>query len=201
MTEEQNQPHKTSLQQLGILFKAKNLLRTIASAAPGAGAFLEMQSRLDGAKLDERITSLEETDLSLQAKLLAIETSQPTTTTHESNWPVATADYLRRVVDVAVVFDGAVNSPPQPGERFLTVAHGCFVGPKAVLTCVEALELANGVVHQKHGALVIIAGIGWYEFELEPIDKLSGLVICNIQRRDDERWAKTKKKLLEAGLP
>src|SRR5205823_1071118 len=142
-----------------------------------------------------------ETDLSLQAKLLAIENSQPTTTTHESNWRAATGDYLRRVVDIAVVFDGSVNSPPEPGERFLTVAHGCFVGSKAVLTCVEAIELANGVAQHKRGTVVIIAGIGWYEFELEPIDKLSGLVICNIKRRDDERWAQTKKELLQAGLP
>src|SRR5438067_13262226 len=104
MTEEKNQPQKTSRQQLGILLKPKNLLRTVASAAPGAGAFLEMQSQLDGAKLDERITSLEETDLSLKAKLLTIESSQPKTVTRESNWPVATGDYLRRVVDIVVVF-------------------------------------------------------------------------------------------------
>ena len=124
MTEKQNQPQKTSLQQLGILFKPKNLLRTVASAAPGAAAFTEMQSQLDGAILDERIASLEKTDLSLQAKVMAIESSQPKNITHESNWPVATGDYLRRVVDIAVVFDGAVNSPRYRRGLRCLAAHG-----------------------------------------------------------------------------
>ena len=202
MNEEPNQLQKTSLQQLGILLRPKNLLRTVASAAPGASAFLEIQSQIDGARLDERIDLLEETDLSLKAKLNELEKLQPKTATHESNWPVAIADYLRRIVNIAVVYDGAADSPPRPGrQRFLTVAHGCFVGPHAILTCVEALDLASGVANHKHGQLAIIAGLSWYEFEIEPIDKLSGLVICNITQRDEERYLRTKTKMKKAGLP
>jgi hypothetical protein len=201
MGDEQDQHHKTSLHQLGILLKPKNLLRTAASAVPGASAVLEMQNQLDGAILDERITSLEETDLSLQGKLAEMERSQPKTVTHQSNWHVAASDYLRRIADMAVVFDGVVNSPPQPGERFLTVAHGCFVGPKSVLTCLEAIELAKDVANHKRGTVAILAGITRYEFELDRIDQLSGLVICKIICRDEQRWLRTKTKLKQAGLP
>lgn len=202
MSEERKPPGKTSVWQLGILLKPKNLLRTIASVAPGAGALLEVQSQLDGAKIDERIATLEETDVSLQTKLAELENFQPQVATQESNWPVAAGDFLRRIVDIAVVYDGRVDVPPRPGRKlFLGVAHGCFVGSKAVLTSAEAIELAKDVAEHKGGTLTIIAGWGWYDFEVEAIDSLSGLVICKITRRDDERWLRTKTKILKAGLP
>jgi hypothetical protein len=202
MNQEPNQFEPTSRQQLGILLKPKNLLRTLASAAPGASALLEMQSQLEGVRLDERITSLEDTDLSLQAKLHELEKAQPKFKPHESNWPAAATDYLRRIVDIVIVYDGAVDSPSRPGcELFLSVAHGCFVGPDAVLTCTEALELALEVANYKKGALAIIAGFGWYEIEVEPVDTLSGLVILKIVRRDEERYARLATKMKKAGLP
>jgi hypothetical protein len=161
-----------------------------------------MQGQLDGAKLDQRIDVLEETHLSLQAKLNELEKLQPKTATHESNWPVATADYIRRIVDIAVIYDGAADSPPRPGrEQLLTVAHGCFVGPHAVLTCVEAIDLTSAVANHKNGQVAIITGFSWYEFQIEPIDKLSGLVICNLTQRDEERYLRIKAKMKKTGLP
>ena len=190
-----NQLQTTSLQQLGILLRPKNLLRTVASAAPGAGAFLEIQDQLHGAKLDQRVDVLEETHISLQTKLSELEKLQPKTATRDPDWSVATADYIRRIVDIAVIYDGAADSPPRPGRRlFLTVAHGCFVGPQAVLTCVEATDLASSVANHKDGQLEIIAGFSRYQFQIEPVDKLSGLVICKLTQRDDERYPKNKSK-------
>lgn len=191
-----------SLQQLGILFKPKNLLRTVISAAPLSGPLLEIDSQLEGAQLDERIVSLEESDLSLRAKLTAVESAQPKPIPQQSDWAATAGQYLQRIANIIVVYDGRADTPPRPGkERFLEVAHGCFVGPKAVLTSVEAIDLAQGVARHKGGALAIMAGIAWYEFELQPIDELSGLVICNITQRDETRWLRTKDQLIQAGLP
>lgn len=202
MSEEHDRPQKTSLQQLGILFKSKNILRTVASVVPGAGALLEIQSQLDGAALDDRVTSLEEVDLSVQAKVAQLESSQPKPPVQDSNWPAAAADYLRRVVDFAVVYDGKVDPTPRPGrEVFLTVAHGCFVGPKTVLTCVEAINTASDVANYKRGRVAIIAGFSWYEFELETTDKWSGIVTCKITQRDERRYSLTKARMKKAGLP
>ncbi len=202
MTQEQKQPHKTSLQQVGILFKPKNILRTVASVAPGASALLEIQSQLEDAALDDRITSLEEAGLSVQTKVAQLESSQPKPPVQESNWPAAAADYLRRVVDFAVVYDGKTDPTPRPGrEVFLTVAHGCFVGSKTVLTCIEAINTTSEVANYKRGRVAIIAGFSWYEFEVETADKLSGIVTCKITQRDERRDSQTKAKMKKAGLP
>jgi hypothetical protein len=84
---------------------------------------------------------------------------------------------------------------------FLSVAHGCFVGHKTVLTCVEAVNTARDVANYKRGRIAIIAGFSWYEFELETADGLSGLVTCKIIQRDEQRYSRTKAKMKKAGLP
>lgn len=190
------------VQRLKALLKPKNVIRTLISVAPGSGPFLEMDSQLEGAQLDERIGSLEETDLTLHAKLSALESKQPKPTPQREDWIAAAQQYLQRVADIVVIYDAVADSPPRPGrEVFLDVAHGCFVGPKAVLTSVEAIRLAKGVAKLKRGRLGIVAGMNWYTFELAPIDELSGLVICNITARDEKRWSRTKSKFLKAGFP
>jgi len=201
MNEPLSKGAKSSLQQLATLLKPKNLLRTAGAAVPIGGSLIEMWSQLDGAKLDERVTTLEEADISFQAKLLEMEKTQPKPIAHQPDWPSSVGDYMRRIADFVVVFDGAVNSPPQPGMRFLRVGHGCFIGSNAVLTCREVIELANGVANHKKGVVAIHAGIARYEFELEETDSFSGLIVCKTVARDEKRWQRSKANLIEAGLP
>jgi hypothetical protein len=190
-----------SWHRLRILLKLKNLLRTIASLVPVSAPVLEIHSQLEAAKVDDRITLLEATDVELQGKVASLESAQPNVSLQKSSWPVSVGDYVRRIVDILVVYDGAVDSPPQDGERFLAVAHGCFISPGTVLTCVEAVQLVNKVAEHKNGRVAIAAGIAWYECSLESIDQLSGIAIFDILGRDDARWAETRKEYLDAGLP
>ena len=49
----------TSSGQLGILLKAKNLMKSVGSLIPGASVPLEMMNQLDGDRVDARIGEAE----------------------------------------------------------------------------------------------------------------------------------------------
>lgn len=100
-------------------------------------------------------------------------------------WSVAAGEFLKRNVEFAIV-----HRPPEfPGRDYvLPVANGCLVGDDYVLTCKEALELATKGAEHKRGRVVLLLGFVWYDFEAEPLDALSGLVLCKITKRDERTW-------------
>src|SRR2546430_12961416 len=42
----------------------------------------------------------------------------------------------------------------------------CIVGENEVITAREAVEFANDIAQHKHGRLIFLAGMAWYEFEV-----------------------------------
>jgi len=136
---------ETARKQLGIILNPKNLLKTVASQFPGASAGVEILNQLQGKRVDDRLNVLEGTDAQLLTKLQKLE--QPATATPPVyGWPTAVGEYRRRIVEFAVVYDGGYHDGAHRGQELVQpVAHGCFVGANEVLTCSEALKLAQGV--------------------------------------------------------
>ena len=128
---------ETASKQLGIILNPKNLLKTVASQFPGASAGVEILNQLEGKRVDQRLNVLEDTDSKLQTKMQKLEQAA-TATPPISGWPTAVAEYRRRIVEFAVVYDGGFHSRSQRGQELVQpVAHGCFVDANVVLTCSE----------------------------------------------------------------
>jgi hypothetical protein len=195
-----------AVKQLRGVFHPKNLLKTVASQVPIASAGVEVLNQLEGQRVDQRITalelgnidgqlvekrisSLEEAEASLLAQMQALEKSAgPATPAGLNEWPVAVQEFKRRGVEFAVV-----HKPDGGDKEFvLAVANGCLVGDDCVLTCSEALELAYDVAAHKGGRVVIMFGLCWSEFEEEPADEHSGLILCKITKRDEAKFERSQ---------
>ena len=194
-------PKRSSMrQQAGILLKPKNLLKTVAGQFPIASIATEWIDQIEGHETDLRIENLEAEVESL-AKLKALEDATPQTPAPLHDWSIPVSEYLRRTVDLAVVYDGGFQSRAERGrESIQPVAHACIIGDHELLTCGEALELARGVAEHKHGKVIILVGMAWYGFDSEPPDKTSGLCVCRLTSRDDEKWRDYAKSWRERGL-
>ena len=106
------------------------------------------------------------------------------------------------MVDFTVNYDGSFHSPSEKGrELSFWVSHGCFVAPNLVLTCSEALEVAQELAAARGGSVRIDAAMCWYDFEAEPVDETSGLVLCKITGRDEDRWKYFTEGLKRRDLP
>ena len=175
-------------------------MRTIASGVPIASAAVEMINQLEGDETTQRIGSLEKSELALQAKVQDLALSLASAPSVAQEWPVAVAEYFKRIVDFVVVYDGGYHSRAQRGQELvLPVAHGCFVGTSEVVTCREAMEFAQGLARIRFGRVIMWAGLAEYRFEPEPPDKLAGLVACRITERDEKKWARHKEEYEELG--
>jgi hypothetical protein len=202
MNDDPKKKEVTSRQQLGVILKPKNLLRTVASVAPFSSPALEIQTQLDNHRTSVRIDSLETADARLASKLQALEQAQPKQQPTIESWSRAVSGYTRRIVDFTANYDASFHSPSERGRELTHwVSHGCFVAPDLVLTCSEALEMAQELAESKGGSVRINAGMGWYDFEPEPVDETSGLVLCKITGRDEARWQDVTEKMKRAGLP
>jgi hypothetical protein len=191
--------NETSRKQLGIILEPKNLLKTVASQFPFASAGTEILNQIEGQKVDARLNVLEGSDAELVAKFAKLE--QLTTKTPPVHWPTAVAEYKRRIVEFAVVYDGGFHSRAHRGEELIQpVAHGCFVGANEVLTCSEALKLAQGVAREKYGRVIIVSSLIRYEFDVESPDEFSGLITCRITGKDDKSQLKLDKVWEKAGI-
>jgi hypothetical protein len=75
--------------------------------------------------------------------------------------------------------------PPddQGKELALSVANGCLLGEDYVLTSSEALEFAMGAAPLKNGRVAIVFNLCFYEFQPEPVDSATGLVLCKLTKR------------------
>ena len=177
---------ETSRRQLGIILNPKNLLKTVASQFPGTSAGVEILNQLEGKRVDDRLNVLEGTDAQLLTKLQRIEQAA-TATPPVYGWPTAVGEYRRRIVEFAVVYDGGYHDITHRGQELVQpVAHGCFVGADEVLTCSEALKLAQGVAQEKSGSVIILSSFIRYQFVAEPPDEFSGLITCQITGKEDK---------------
>jgi len=191
----------TSRQQLGILLKPSNLVKTVGSIAPFSSPFVEMQNQLEGAKVDRRLTRVEG-DLHSLSERHKLEQSASTAPLQVQDWPFSASEYFRRSCDIAVVYDGGIHSKRQSGhELILPVCHACLIGNNEALTCKEALQTAKAVATYKHGRMVIISGGAWHDFEAEEPDKLAGLSVCKLSPKDEKRWSEFSQILTGHGLP
>jgi len=183
--------------QLGTVFRPKNLLKTVASQVPIASAGVEMLNQLEGQRMDRRVTDLEQTDAKLLATLQQLEASvvKPLPPTFVE-WPLAVSQYLRRNVEFAIIHTPSGESR----EYTLPVANGFLVGDDYVLTSSEALEVVNGCAQMKRGQVVVLIGLCYYDFQPEPVDRATGLVLCKLTERDEERYQKARSIFQKEGV-
>jgi hypothetical protein len=184
-----NVPAKPSvLNQLGILFHPKNLIKTIASQVPLASAGTEMLNQLEGEEVADRLSQTEAQIRQIAEAHAAEKRSSPVSPPLH-DWSFAAGEFYRRTVTLAVVYYSGFHARrPRGREMFQPIAHGCIVGPHEVLTCREATEAVNVVAKHREGSAVVLAGFAWYEFEADPIDHASGLCLLRLSRRDEKKW-------------
>ncbi len=153
----------------------------------GTGQIDTKSQKTFKAKLAEASTKLKQ----LEA---AVAQAQPQ---NINDWPTAVHEYLLRNVEFAVL-----HTPPDRPDReyILPVANGCLVSEDYVLTCSEALDLAQKVAADKEGSVVILRGLARYHFEAESVDKATGLVLCKITGKDEQRWQETLQIFEEQGV-
>jgi hypothetical protein len=186
------------LAQLGTMFHPKNLLKTVASQFPLTSAGVEMLNQIEGQRMEKRVTDLEQTDGTVMAKLQKLEASAIKTPPPPFvEWPTAVTEFLLRNVEFAIIY----RPSDDPGPEFvLPVANGCLVGDDYVLTSSEALEFATDGAAIKEGRLVILFNLCWYDFQAEPVDKATGLVLCKLTKRDESTYEEARRIFKREGV-
>jgi hypothetical protein len=189
----------TSKEQLGVLFRPGNLLKTFGSLAPGAAALLEIQNQIAGEELEKRINSVEE-GLRLNARIHAMEAANPSPPPL-NDWTIPVRKFMGRTVDLSIVYD-SVFHPDQPAgkELILPIAHGCIVDDHEMLVCNEALLMMEEIAQQRNGRSVVIAGRAWHEFVANTVDQTTGLTICKLHAKDEVRWKQIEELWKRHGL-
>jgi hypothetical protein len=99
-------PKPSAKSQLGILFTAKNILKTFASQVPVASAGVEMLNQLDGEKLADRVAQTEQQVKDLAARPPPGAALSPNAI---PDWSYAAGEYTRRIAHFAVAYDGAIT--------------------------------------------------------------------------------------------
>jgi hypothetical protein len=192
--EKENTP--TPREQLGILIRPNNLLKTVGTLIPLSSPLVEMQNQIEGAQLDHRLTQVE---TGLEA--FKSEKSAPKTPVPSQEWPSSASEYFHRSCDIAVAYDGGIDSRDNGGhELILPISHGCLIGGGEFLTCKEALETAQAVATYKSGRMVILAGGAWYNFTADEPDATSGLSIGKLSPKDEQKWSEFSEILTSRGL-
>ena len=183
-----------------MILKPANLLKTVASQIPIAAALVEVQNQISGFEYGKRIDSLE-AGMLLNAKVHALEAANPSPPAQLQDWPMPAAEFTRRTVDVAVAYDKGFHTGTHHGKELVqTLGHACIIKEGEILICKEALELAHAVAAHKHGRIIILAGMEWYEVETGLHDEAVGLSVLRLTTRDEMRWAEMKRKWLDHGL-
>lgn len=182
-----NEP-TTSKEQLGVILSPKNLLKAVGASFPIASSGVEIYNQLEGHKLKKRMDSLEEQQ-QLAAKISTLEAVNHSPPVPLHDWSIATGEFLRRTVDIAVAYDGIFEDPEKAGRDLIQpVAHACLIGNHEILSCGSAFDLASEVARHKKGRVVILAGLAWYDFDQEPVQNAVGLRIHRLKDRDDKKW-------------
>jgi hypothetical protein len=177
----------TFIQQLKVVAKPKNILRTIGASFPGSAQAMEMINQIEGEEVKQGMARLRDKDLEIQAKLLKLEQVGSSTPPKPSTWAGAAAQFAHRLVTFVVSYDRERTLGQAERKEFVVpVGHGCFVDAGQVLTCVEVLESAQRFAKEKHGRLLIVGGYFRYTFEAGEAEEYSGLVICRIGKPEEE---------------
>jgi hypothetical protein len=180
----------SSKEDIKTIFHPKNILKTIASQFPGISAGVEIQNQIDGKRVERRVSALEAGKVHLIAKLQRLEATvvkTPPPTFVE--WPLAVGEYMKRNVELAIEH----TPPDEPRHEYIqSVANGCLVGDDYVLTCSEALNLAWKVANHKRGKVIALLGMCRYDFEPEPVDPATGLVLCKLTTRNEKSYQRTR---------
>ncbi len=200
MAQDEKPKKPSPREKLGVLLRPANLVKTIGSQIPLASAGVEMANQLAGFEVEQRLESLE-AEVKQASRLRELEQAAPESLPPLQDWSLPVAEYLQRTISIAVAYDGGFHSRAQRGRELVQpVGHACIIGNHEFLTCNEALALGRDVAEHKHGKIVILAGMAWYDFDPEPTDKGSSLSICRLTRRDDEKWSESVKSWQEHGL-
>jgi hypothetical protein len=188
MPQDEKPKKPSATEKIGFLLHPANLAKTIGSQIPFASAGVEMANQLAGYEVEQRLESVE-AEARQAANLREIEKGAPNSPPRLPEWCMPAAEYLQRTVSIAVAYDGGFHSLEQRGRELVQpVAHACIIANHEILTCKEALELARDVATHKGGRVIILAGMAWYDFEPEPTDKASGLSICRLTQRNEDKW-------------
>jgi hypothetical protein len=190
----------TSKDHLGVVFRPLNLLKTAASQVPIASALLEVQNQIEGYEIEKRIDALE-TGMLLNAKVQAMETSNPSPPPPLNDWATPVGEFLGRTVDLSIVYDSGFHPGHHPGkELILPVAHGCIVDDHEMLVCKESLQLMEEIAQQRQGRCVVLAGRAWHEFIPGETDPTTGLSVCKMNAKDEARWKQIEELWKNHGL-
>jgi hypothetical protein len=190
----------TSKDHLGVLFHPANLLKTIASQVPIASALVEARNQIAGYEFGKRIDTLE-TGILLNAKIQAMEISNPSLPAPLHDWSLPVGEFMGRTVDLSIAYDSGFHPDQQTGkELILPIAHGCIVGDHELLVCKESLQLMEETAQQRKGRCVVLAGRAWHEFEPGEADSTTGLSVCRLNAKDEARWQQVEELWKNLGL-
>ena len=197
---EQNSPSEKWKKQAGILFKPMNLFKTLAGQIPVASIATDLIGQIEDHETDVRIEKLEANVAAFEA-LKAAEKAAPKTPPPFHDWSISAGEYVRRTIELLVVYDSGFHGDAEPGrDLYHAVGHGCIFSDKEVLTCKEALETAREGAAYKRGRVMISCGAAWYECDFSDPDKNTGLCIGQITKRDEEKWEEYSKIWEKSGL-
>lgn len=200
MAQDETPKKPSPREKLGVLFRPGNLAKSIGSQIPFASAGVEMANQLAGYEVEQRLESVE-SEVKAAAQLRELERTAPKSPPPLLDWSVPVAEYSQRIVSIAVVYDGSFHSSAQRGRELIQpVAHACIIGEHEILTCMEALELGRAVADHKHGRVIVLAGMAWYDFSSAPADDASGLCIGRLTQRDEEKWRENVQSWQKHGL-
>jgi len=184
-------------EKAGVLFRPKNIVRTLISAVPHVGhPVVEMQNQLEAHDLERQVQDLGAADIALAAKVQELEKSAKPRPRTINEWPPAAWEFLYRTVDLLAVYDAGFHSPNEKGrELYKAVGHGCLIAKDEVLTCREAWEFAQDIAAHYKGKVKIGVALAWYECEAGPVDEGSGLLVIRLRSRDEQKWERAKRRL------
>lgn len=199
MTEQISSSEKWK-RQVGALFKPLNFFKTFAGQVPLASIPLSLIDQIEDHETNLRIEKLE-ANVAAYGALKSAEETVPKAAPPLHDWPIAAGEYIRRIVDVIVVYDSGFHPDTKPGkELYHAVGHGCIFADREVLTCRESVETARDVAAYKGGRVMIAYGMAWYDCEFSDVDECTGLCIGKITSRDEEKWEEYSKMWVEKGL-
>jgi hypothetical protein len=192
---------KSLKDQARVLLEPKNLLKSVASQFPVASIFTGMIDQIEESEAGERFDKIE-AEMAAWIKSSHKHAINPQSSKSVHDWPHSVAEYVRRTVEITIVYDGVYHSEDQRGrELILSVGHGCLISDLEVIANKETLEMARDIATARNGRTIIQIGTGgWYSFQVEHDCEASALRVCKLTSRDEEKWKRLSTKWLENDL-
>jgi hypothetical protein len=180
-------PKLTTREQLAVLLKPEQILKTVASGFPIAATATSLMDAIEGEVLNRRVSQLESESEQAKQQLEAIQkqTIRPAANNPPPvpEWSMSASIAHRHTVDIVYEFDRT--------KTYIPFAHGTLLDGQTVVTAVEVAGLLSGIRKQQPGRAYIVKGYGWYDFTEDFVDShhnSSGLVSYRIGARVNEKW-------------